>query len=329
MLGEDGPHETGACPSDVDGVIVLGSTCAITVAQDSVRTQFVAPHKRAHHALVYDGQRQRVLLTGGNSPIASGESYTSFNDLWAFDGMHWAALPSSGQQVWGMRLAFDSRRRRVLSFGGNSDRRSISDVRLLENDVWTTLGQHSEMPAADAGFVYDSRRDRFIAFGGSVGDGSTYGDTWEFAGGTWAKVASQSPRDGRPMRWCSTSGAGEPLSLAAPARMVRISDHRDWEMSGSSTVGGGVPSSSPTDLVHARAPARRMTRNEASPWSSAVSTTAVSSAICGHGPDLSGGNWLMCHPPARRHAPWDNSLMTKGAIESSSSAGARDGRMVT
>ena len=107
--------------------------------------------------------------------------------------MRWAALPSSGLQVWGMRLAFDSRRRRVLSFGGNSNRRSISDVRVLENDVWTTLGQHSEMPAAEAGFVYDSRRDRFIAFGGTVGDGSAYGDTWEFAGSTWAKVASQSP----------------------------------------------------------------------------------------------------------------------------------------
>jgi len=174
-------------------LIVLGSTCAMTVAQDSARTQFVAPSKRAHHALVYDGQRQRVLLTGGNSPTAGGESYTSFDDLWAFDGMRWAPLPSSGQQMWGMRLAFDSRRRRVVSFGGNSNRRSISDVRVLEKDVWTTLGQHSEMPAAEAGFVYDSRRDRFVAFGGSVGDGSTYGDTWEFAGTTWAQVASQSP----------------------------------------------------------------------------------------------------------------------------------------
>ncbi len=136
-------------------------------------------------------------------------------------------------------------------------------------------------------------------------------------------------RHGRPMRWYSTNGAGEPSSLAAPARMVRISDHRGWETSGSSTVEGGVPGSSPTDLVHARALARRMTRNEESPSSSAASTAAVSSAICGHGPGPSGGNWLVFHPPARFHERWDNSLMTKGAIESSFSAAARDGRMVT
>ena len=182
-------------------LIVLGSIGATTGAQDSARTQLVAPPKRAHHELVYDRQRQRVLLTGGNSPIASGESHTSFNDLWAFDGKRWEALPSSGLEVWGMRLAFDTRRQRVLSFGGINNRRAISDVRVLEKDAWTTLGQHSDMPAAEAGFVYDSRRDRFVAFGGTLGDGSAYGDTWEFAGSTWTKVATQSPpaRQGHAM----------------------------------------------------------------------------------------------------------------------------------
>jgi hypothetical protein len=170
-------------------------------ALSTARTQFVAPPKRAHHELVYDGQRQRVLLTGGNSPIASGESHLSFNDLWAFDGKRWEALPSSGLEVWGMRLAFDSRRGRILSFGGINNRRAISDVRVLEKDVWATLGQHSEMPAAEAGFVYDSRRDRFVAFGGTLGDGSAYGDTWELAGSTWTRGASQSPpaRQGHAM----------------------------------------------------------------------------------------------------------------------------------
>jgi hypothetical protein len=155
------------------------------------RAQFVAPPKRAHHALVYDGQR--VLLTGGNVPTDGGKSNSSFNDLWAFDGTRWTALPSSGVEVWGMRLAFDSRRGRVVSFGGYGNRRPLSDVRVLEKDVWTGLGQLSEMPALEAGFVYDSRRDRFIAFGGTTGEGDAYGDTWQLAGSTWTKVATQSP----------------------------------------------------------------------------------------------------------------------------------------
>ena len=174
-------------------LFVVVMWCALT-ALPTARAQSAAPPKRAHHALVYDAQRQRVLLTGGNVPIDGGKSNTSFNDLWAFDGMRWTALPSSGVEVWGMRLAFDSRRHRVVSFGGISNRRAISDVRVLEKDLWTTLGRHGDMPAAEAGFVYDSRRDRFIAFGGTPGDGSAYGETWELAGTTWAKVATENPR---------------------------------------------------------------------------------------------------------------------------------------
>jgi hypothetical protein len=178
----------------ISSILFMVAVWSALPTLSTARAQSVAPPKRAHHALVYDEQGQRVLLAGGNSPTAGGESHTSFNDLWAFDGTRWTALQSSGVEVWGMRLAFDSRRRRVVSFGGISNRRAISDVRVLENDVWTALGQHSEMPAAEAGFVYDSRRDRFIAFGGTPGDGSAYGDTWELAGSTWAKVASQGPR---------------------------------------------------------------------------------------------------------------------------------------
>jgi hypothetical protein len=57
------------------------------------------------------------------------------------------------------------------------------------------------MPALEARFVYDSRRDRFIAFGGTRGDGDAYGETWELAGSTWSRVTSQGPpaRQGHAM----------------------------------------------------------------------------------------------------------------------------------
>lgn len=177
----------------ISSVLLVVALWGALPSLPTARTQDVAPPKRAHHALVYDAQRQRVLLTGGNSPVANGESSTSFNDLWAFDGRRWTALPSSGPEVWGMRAAYDSQRRRLVSFGGISNRRAIGDVRALEQDAWTPLAQHSDMPASEAGFVYDSRRERFVAFGGSPGDGSAYGDTWELAGRTWTKVASDGP----------------------------------------------------------------------------------------------------------------------------------------
>ena len=213
----------------VSSVLFVVALWSAQPALPTARTQSVAPPKRAHHALVYDAQRQRVLLTGGNSPMAGGESHTSFNDLWAFDGMRWAALPSSGLELWGMRTAFDSRRRRVLSFGGISNRRAIADVRVLENDVWTTLGQHSDMPAAEAGFVYDSRRDRFIAFGGSVGDGSS---VWRHMG-----VRRQHLGQGRVAEPAGTAGPCDGLRRTARANR-HLWRHR-LVSSGSTTTAAG------------------------------------------------------------------------------------------
>lgn len=152
-----------------------------------------APPKRAHHALIYDEERGRVLLTGGSSPYESGDCCAFFNDLWAFDGRRWTALPSSGAQMSGMRLAFDTRLKRVVSFGGYSNRQSLSDLRALDGDTWTTLSQHDAMAAAEPGFVFDSRRGRFVAFGGSAGRGQARGETWELDGTTWIKLAAASP----------------------------------------------------------------------------------------------------------------------------------------
>ena len=155
--------------------------------------QPTSPPRRAHHALVYDEAGGRVLLTGGSSPHADGGCCAFFNDLWAFDGTRWSALTRSGAEMSGMQLAYDSRAKRVVSFGGYSAGRSMNDVRTLVNDSWTSLGQHPEISAAEPGFVYDSRRNTFVAFGGSAGRGQTQGDTWEFDGGRWSKVATASP----------------------------------------------------------------------------------------------------------------------------------------
>ena len=151
-----------------------------------------SPPKRAHHALVYDEANERVLMTGGSSPFADGECCAFFNDLWAFDGKRWASLPASGDAMSGMRLVYDSRGKRVVSFGGYSNRQSRGDFRVLEGDAWKTLGVH-EQPVAEPGFVYDSRRNRFIAFGGSAGRGRAAGETWESDGNAWTKLDATSP----------------------------------------------------------------------------------------------------------------------------------------
>lgn len=151
------------------------------------------PRARAHHSIFYDAASKRVLLSGGSTPVDGGKSFQFFDDLWAFDGKHWTALPSSGEKLSGVGVAYDSRRGVVTSFGGYNGTTSVGALRVMENGAWKNVGERSGLPAAEAGFVYDSTRNRFVVFGGSSGPGDSQGDTWEYDGSNWAKLDASGP----------------------------------------------------------------------------------------------------------------------------------------
>jgi len=151
-----------------------------------------APPRRAHHALVYDASRQAVLLAGGSTPLDSGRSFRFFNDVWGFDGSRWSMLGESGDQMSGMRLVFDASAQRVVSFGGFREG-SMGLLRVLDGASWRTIGDRSEAPAAEGGFVLDTRRQKFVSFGGTAGRGQFGEDTWEYAGQSWRRLAISSP----------------------------------------------------------------------------------------------------------------------------------------
>jgi Galactose oxidase, central domain len=176
-------------------VEALGSLfgLALIASAASAQAQPETPPRRAHHALAFDAARQRVLLHGGSTPADGGESSEFFNDLWEFDGVRWTPRPASGAKLSGMRVAFDARRQRMVSFGGYDGASANGELRVLEDSGWSTLGAHPSLRAAEAGFVYDAKRDRLVAFGGSAGDGVAHGETWEHAGTAWTKLSTAGP----------------------------------------------------------------------------------------------------------------------------------------
>jgi hypothetical protein len=70
---------------------------ALAISSVASAQQPDAPPRRAHHAVIYDEGRQRVLLTGGSTPLEGGQRFEFFNDLWEFDGIRWSPLPPSGE----------------------------------------------------------------------------------------------------------------------------------------------------------------------------------------------------------------------------------------
>lgn len=152
------------------------------------------PFKRAHHEMVYDESTKAVLLVGGSTPLGGGQSFKFFNDIWRFTESGWSKLGEAGDERSGIRMAYDTKRGKLYSFGGfTGNNQSSGQLRVLENGKWTVLTDIPEMKTTESGFVYDIARDKFITFGGSGGRGIVSNDLWEWDGNSWQKFGGTQP----------------------------------------------------------------------------------------------------------------------------------------
>lgn len=151
------------------------------------------PYKRAHHELVYDELNKSVVMTGGSTPLNEGHSFKFFNDIWKYTDKGWSKITNAGDERSGIRLAYDTKRNIIYSFGGYSNGNSMDDLRILENNQWKIISHLPEMKATEPGFVYDISRDKFIAFGGSAALGIVNNTTWEWDGISWKKFKGKAP----------------------------------------------------------------------------------------------------------------------------------------
>jgi hypothetical protein len=201
------------------GPLLLALSLASAPAHAPANAIVADPPARAHHALAWDEARGVVVLTGGSTPHDAGRRFEFFNDLWTFDGTAWRALPPAGNRRSGQMLAWDSRRRRLMSLGGLSGDRPLDDLRRLDDDGWVQVGESFERPVLEGGLVYDVERDRLVLFGGSGGGRQSLGETWEWSGGQWTRMPGDGPEprqgfamahDARRGRTVLFGGAGDP-----------------------------------------------------------------------------------------------------------------------
>jgi tetratricopeptide (TPR) repeat protein len=162
--------------------------------QTSSEGQGSVPPVRAHHALVYDEASKSVIMTAGSTPLNGGQSYKFFNDVWKFDGTKWRLAGNAGDERSGIRLAYDSKQKKIFSYGGYlANGKSAGELRMLDGKEWKVLANLPEMIAAEGGLVFDSNRNKLIAFGGSAERGKMNNATWEWAGDAWKKIEGAGP----------------------------------------------------------------------------------------------------------------------------------------
>lgn len=169
----------------------LFAPAMLSSGQEEAKT---TPPKRAHHALAYDGSTQTIVMVGGSTSLDGGDSSRFFDDVWRLDAGGWKLAGHSGDERSGMALAYDSKRKQVVSLGGyTADGRSRSEFRALRDASWTVLQDDPGLPLAEPGLVYDSQRDRLVAFGGSAGHGKVNDETWEWDGERWKRFDGMGP----------------------------------------------------------------------------------------------------------------------------------------
>lgn len=150
------------------------------------------PTARFQHAMVYDRERERIILYGGCSEFQSGTTCSSSGtlaDTWAYD-TSWQELstPSAPPARYGHSLAYDELRDRVVLFGGDDTAQTYGDTWEFDGESWTQSATTGPAPRWAHGAVYDPVSTRVVLFGGferSLGD---FSDTWTYGADGWREI---------------------------------------------------------------------------------------------------------------------------------------------
>lgn len=160
-------------------------------------------------------------------------------------GKQWNPVYSSGPSTrYGTAMAYDSARRRTVLFGGegkssltaNSEKETatirdnlLKDTWEWDGTSWTRVATTGPSARANHAMAYDSARGRVVLFGGGLGvskpsgEEDLIGDTWEWDGRIWTRVATTGP----PPSWMHSMAYD-----SARGRIILLSYTDTWEWDG-------------------------------------------------------------------------------------------------
>lgn len=124
------------------------------------------------------------------------QGFWSTRDLSKFGWQLVADVGSGPSGRWGAAMAFDTRRGRMLLFGGNANGllgdtwEYASPDRTSDQPGWKALSVAGPSAREGAAMAYDNSRGRMVLFGGGNAKGAL-GDTWEYvAGSGWTRITT-------------------------------------------------------------------------------------------------------------------------------------------
>ena len=158
-----------------------------------------SPPARFWTSMVYDSNRQRMVLYGGWDEYFAGDM---FGDTWEYDGSDWQEVitATSPPAMSAMSMAFDSHANKVVLFGGQDFAGEYNDTWEYDGTNWSQVITTASPPRGTlAAMAFDSVRNRTVFFGSGVVFDPTPSDTgtWEYDGVNWTEVITPTMPPGR------------------------------------------------------------------------------------------------------------------------------------
>jgi len=186
-----------------------------------------APAARFRSAIAYDPFQNVIVAFGGQT-----DETTAAGDTWELAGTTWTQrTPSTAPSPRaGHRMVFDSKRKKIVLFGGDTATGSpVKNNELWEYDAATHLWTQITLSGApearsDFGMAFDSRRGRVVV----VGAGPTKA-SWVDDGSACTHTASTSPPD-RPALAMTYDSARDRVVMHGGGAGVPKED--TWEFDG-------------------------------------------------------------------------------------------------
>jgi hypothetical protein len=180
-------------------------------------------------AMTYDAARQKVVLFGGET---LGDAHVFQDRTWEWDGATWCEITTIGTSGPAGRAAsamtYDSRRGKVVLFGGVGDHGVLGDTWEYDGTTWTQPALDAPGPRQHAAMAFDAAHGKVVMFGGSTG-GILDKNIWEWDGALWTKkTTGTAPQMVAPMVYDVVHSK---LVLVSPPSVARESSET-WEWDG-------------------------------------------------------------------------------------------------
>ncbi len=208
----------------------------MTTGTDWLLASTGGPEARFLHAMAFDTSRARVVLFGGQ-----GEVSGYLQDTWEWDSsnLSWSLRATTGPPArHGHALAYDSRRERLVLFGGFSFGQYLGDTWEWDGSNWSFRASSGPSPRDRHTMAYDEGRGVTVLFGGDGGSR----DTWEWDGNSWTLRQSQAPMPSPYPRMTYDSSRERVVLFSAPENASSEGSLWTWDGADWSLLAVGGPS---------------------------------------------------------------------------------------